>query len=109
MATKIDRDKVVQAIYKKAVGYEAEEGSEEFILDDESGEIKNRKKKLNKKHYAPDIPAARVCLELFQQEIISKYDQMNESQLLEERKKLLKELSKTEKIEVEDKDDDEEK
>ena len=106
MGTKIDRDKVVQAIYKKAVGYEADEGSEEFLIDDESGEIKNRKKKLNKKHYAPDIPAARVCLELFQQEIISKYDQMNENELLEERKNLLKELSKTEKIETEDVDED---
>jgi len=91
MATKIDRDKIIEAMYKKAIGYDIDEDSEEIVLDGES-EIKNHKKKLSKKHYAPDVTAARACLELFSEEMMNKYERMNEVELLAERNRLLKEL-----------------
>lgn len=104
MAVKIERDKIIEAMYKKAIGYDIDDDSEEIVLDGENGEVKNHKKKLSKKHYAPDIIAARECLKFFSEEMLSKYDSMNETELLQEKNRLLKELEKAEdeKIDTED-------
>ena len=87
------KEDLLKAIFKRAVGYDFEESTEEFVVDDKNGEVKNCKKRVSKKHSPPDIPAARTFFELSKKEKISKYDNMSEEELLAERERLLKELA----------------
>ncbi len=91
---KFNRDKLAEAMFRRAVGYEFEEYTEEKIVDDQTGEVKNVKKKLNRKHSPPDIPAAKAFLEICQEQMKSKYDTMSKEELLAERERLLSELAK---------------
>ena len=90
---KIDKDKIFDALFKKAVGYDYEETTEEFSLDDNNNLFSN-KKKINKKHSPPDIASVKAlfeyCVELDQ----NKYSQMTEEELLAEKQKLLEQLLK---------------
>ncbi len=87
---KFEKEKIVDALFKKALGYDTEEIVEEFVVDEESGKLKKNKKKINKKHLPPDITAVKTLLEICGEEIQNKYDNMTQEQLLEERDRLLK-------------------
>ncbi len=87
-----DKDKLATALMKKATGYDFDEVTEEFCFDDETGEMKKCKQKVNKKHSPPDVSAVRAYFELFKEDIKSKYDSMTEEELLQEKQRLLNEL-----------------
>lgn len=83
-------DKVIeQALLKKALGYDCDEVIEEYVIDEEGNE-KLCKKKITKKHISPDIPAAKVLLEHYSNLEQSKYENMTEQELKEEKLKLIK-------------------
>jgi len=92
MAIKINKDKIAKALFKKAVGYDFEESVEEFCVN-ESGDMIKNKKKVNKKHLPPDVPAVKALFELCGSPE-GKYDNMTEEELLIERAKILEELKK---------------
>ena len=52
------------------------------------------KKKITKKHISPDIPAAKVLLEHFSSLEQSKYENMTEQELMQEKINLIKLLQK---------------
>ena len=54
MSKSISEKEIKNALYKKAIGYEANEVVEEFVLD-ESGDYKLNKKKVTKKHISQEI------------------------------------------------------
>lgn len=58
------QEKLKKALIKKALGYNADEVVCEYVLDDE-GEQKLSKKKVTRKHYAPDISAVKMLFERF--------------------------------------------
>ena len=87
----LKKEKIEQALLKKAMGYDFEESVEEFSLDEENGEYKPSKKRVSKKHMPPDIPAMKALLSMC--ESSNKYDLMTEEELLKERARLLEELS----------------
>ena len=95
MKLKIDKEKLAKALYKKAIGYDFEESVEEYSVDNQDGSLKKNKSRISKKHLPPDIPAMKALLSLCETNE-SKYDGMNEEQLLEERAKLLEELENAE-------------
>lgn len=91
---KFNKEKLAEAMFRRAVGYEFEEYTEEKVVDEQTGEIKNVKQRLNRKHSPPDIPAAKAFLEICQEQANSKYDKMTREELLAERERLLSELAK---------------
>ena len=77
--------KLVDSLYKKAVGYTATEKTMEYSPD---GEVV--KKKVTSKHYPPDITALKAYLDLISTE--EDYERLTDEELLREKRRLLKEL-----------------
>lgn len=77
--------KLVNSLYKKAVGYTATEQTMEYSPD---GEVV--KKKVTSKHYPPDITALKAYLELVSGR--EDYESMTDEELEREKERLLKEL-----------------
>lgn len=84
---------IEEALLKKALGYDCDEVVEEYIVD-EDGNARLSKKKVTKKHIAPDIPAAKVLLEHYSTAEQSKYENMTDEELRQEKLNLIKLLQK---------------
>ncbi len=80
------------ALLKKALGYDHDEVVEEYVVDEE-GAVKLSKKKVTTKHFSPDIPAAKILLEEFNQ-TTNVYEKMTDDELQKEKMKLIKLLKK---------------
>lgn len=89
-----DEDKLKKALLKKALGYSADEVVCEYVLD-EDGSEKLSKKKITKKHYAPDITAMKMLLDKANDN--DDIALMSDEQLLQERKRLLQLLKEEDK------------
>ena len=85
-------EKIESALLQKALGYDHDEVVEEYVVDEE-GEVKLTNKKVTKKHFQPDIPAAKILLEEFNKNV-NIYENMSEAQLEKEKNKLIKLLKK---------------
>lgn len=83
---------IEKALLKKALGYDCDEVVEEYVVDEE-GNAKLSKKKVTKKHISPDIPAAKVLLEHYSN-TSSKYENMTDDELRQEKLNLIKLLQK---------------
>lgn len=83
-----DEDKIRKALFKKALGYNADEVIEEYALNE--GEEVLVKKKVTKKHYGPDVSAVKILLERYYQTYQEKISLMSDQELLEEEERLLK-------------------
>ncbi len=82
-------ERLVNSLYKKAVGYTAKEKTTEYSAE---GDVV--KQKVTSKHYPPDITALKAYLE-----IVSSGDtleKMTDEELAEEKIRLLKILEETE-------------
>ena len=82
-------EKLVNSLYKKAVGYTAKEKTTEYSAE---GDV--LKQKVTSKHYPPDISALKAYLEIVSEG--ESYEKMTDEELAEEKKRLLKELEETE-------------
>lgn len=81
-----EEEKLKKALLKKALGYTADEVVCEYTLDEE-GVQKLSKKKVTKKHYAPDISAVKILLENYSN--LPDVYSMTDEELLKERERLL--------------------
>ena len=77
--------KLVDSLYKKAVGYTATEKTTEYSPD---GEVV--KKKVVSKHFPPDISALKAYLELISSG--EDYESMTDEELEREKERLLKKM-----------------
>ena len=77
--------RLVNSLYKKAVGYTATEKTTEYSPE---GEVV--KKKVTSKHYPPDISALKAYLDLISEG--EDLERMTDEELENEKKRLLKEL-----------------
>ena len=77
--------KLVNSLYKKAVGYTATEKTMEYSPE---GDVV--KKKVTSKHYPPDISALKAYLELISEG--EDLERMTDEELENEKRRLLKEL-----------------
>ncbi len=77
--------KLVNSLYKKAVGYTATEKTTEYSPE---GDIVKRK--VTSKHFPPDISALKAYLELISNG--EDYESMTDEELTREKERLLKEL-----------------
>lgn len=87
--------KIKKALLKKALGYDADEVVEEYVLD-EDGNTKLSKKKITRKHYSPDISAMKVLFEKYIKTYGEEVAQMTDDELLQEKERLLKLLKEGE-------------
>ena len=87
----LTEQEIRQAIAKKALGYDATEVVEEYVLD-EQGEVQLTKRKVTTKSVPPDVSALKLLME--GENDIS---QFSDEQLEEERQRLLKLLEKSQK------------
>ena len=55
------KEKIKEALLKKALGYDCTETVEEYVS--EEGEIRLTKKKITKKNVPPDMSALKILLE----------------------------------------------
>ena len=88
-------DDIMQALLKRAVGYESDEIVEEYSTD-ENGNSFLTKRKITKKNNPPDVAALKFLLEqnaMFDDEIAK----MTDEQLLQEKERLLKLLAEKER------------
>lgn len=85
---------MLDVLYKKAKGYEVEETTVEYGFDEE-GNKRILKEKTSTKYVPPDITALKAYMELKDGELYS----MTDAELIEEKKRLIKELKNTEKSE----------
>jgi hypothetical protein len=83
------KEKIKQALIKKALGFMHNEVVEEYVFD-EDGEVKLSKRKVTKKFSPPDIPAAKILLEEFEDK--QDLSQMTVEELEKEKSRLLKQL-----------------
>ena len=77
--------KLINSLYKKAVGYTATEKTTEYSPE---GDIVKRK--VTSKHFPPDISALKAYLELISNG--EDYESMTDEELTREKERLLKEL-----------------
>lgn len=83
-------NKFMKTLYQRAVGYSADEVTEEYARED--GELKLIKKKISTKYFPPDLNALKLYTELTQNDVsFSKY---SDEELEAEKKRLLAELKK---------------
>ena len=95
----MNEEQIKDALLKKALGYESDEIVEEYTTD-ENGQAVLSKRKITKKFNPPDINALRFLLEqssLSDDEI----SHMTDSQLIQEKERLLQLLKEKEKKENE--------
>lgn len=95
----MNEEQIKDALLKKALGYESVEIVEEYTTD-ENGQAVLSKRKITKKFNPPDINALRFLLEqssLSDDEI----SHMTDSQLIQEKERLLQLLKEKEKEENE--------
>lgn len=85
----MEEAKLKDALMKKALGYDTEEVSEEFTVDEEGNEHLN-KKKVSKKHYSPDVSALKILIDRFYPNSSIDISKMSDEELLAEREKILK-------------------
>ncbi len=91
----MNEEQIKDALLKKALGYESDEIVEEYTTD-ENGQAVLSKRKITKKFNPPDINALRFLLEqlsLSDDEI----SHMTDSQLIQEKERLLQLLKEKEK------------
>lgn len=86
---------MLDVLYKKATGYEVTETTKEFALDADGNE-RLVKEKQSVKYIPPDINAIKAYMEIKDGELYS----MSDEELRAERKKLLSELSESEKGDI---------
>jgi len=79
----MDKKKLIEALWKKAVGYDIEEVVDEYGY--ENGRQVQLKQKVNKKGIAPDLAAIKLLMESIDDE----YDSMTEDELIKERDRLI--------------------
>ena len=95
MGKSISEKEIKNALYKKAIGYEANEVVEEFVLD-EGGDYKLSKRKVTKKHISPDLTAVKMLLEKIESKT-EIYSDMSDEELMREKLRLLEILEKLKK------------
>lgn len=84
-------DELEEVLYKKALGYEVEEVSEEFAVNKENNELELIKRKVNKKQVLPDMTAVKTLLDLLNKKQLN-FKNMTDEELEKEKIKLLKML-----------------
>ncbi len=80
---------MLDVLHKKATGYEVQEMTQEFTVDDE-GNRHLSKEKVSTKYVPPDLSAIKTYLEIKNSELYS----MSNEDLAKEKKRLLKKLKK---------------
>ena len=83
---------MLDVLYKKARGYDVEETTKEYIVDEE-GNKKMVKEKTSVKHVPPDLSALKAYMELKDSELSG----MSDQELEKEKERLIKSLRKTKK------------
>ncbi len=81
----MNHDEIMEAVVKRAVGYEARETVEEYAIVD--GTLELVKKRITTKDVPPDIAAAKLIFD------DGDYSSMTDEQLEAEKKRLLSELA----------------
>jgi len=82
---------MIDALLKKAIGYQTKEIVEEFGFDDE-GKVSLSKKKVQTKDIPPDTSAAKLLFELLCETSLKNVETMSDEELEEEKNRLLKEI-----------------
>lgn len=82
----MEQDEILQAVFKRAKGYEATETVEEYAIVD--GSLELVKKRITTKDVPPDISAAKLIFEE------KPFDDMTDEQLESEKRRLIGELKK---------------
>lgn len=90
---KISEKELNNALYKRAIGYEANEVVEEYSID-ESGDYILNKRKVTKKHISPDLAAAKLLLEKYSDKDSEEIKGMTKEELYEKKLQLLELLAK---------------
>lgn len=82
------KDDLMETLLKKAKGYSKKETTAEYVIDGE-GNRRLVKEKVQLKHYPPDNSALKSYIELCG----SRYENYSDSELEDERLRLIKELA----------------
>lgn len=80
----MQRDEIMEAVVKRAMGYEARETVEEYAMVD--GSLELVKKRVTVKDVPPDISAAKMLFD------DADYKDLSDEQLEKEKRRLLAEL-----------------
>ena len=83
----VTKQELIEALIKKALGYDVTEVVEEYVGNDD-GEVKLSKKKVTIKNVPPDITALKLLLDENEQQV----SQMSDDELESEKIRLLKVL-----------------
>lgn len=86
-----DKERLEKALLKKALGYTTKEVSEEYSKVDD--DLVLSKRKLNTKSYPPDLASLQLMLARLDKDD-EEYKNMTDSELLQERERLIKLLEK---------------
>ena len=82
-----DKKKLIDALWKRAVGYSVTETIDDCVV--ENGQLVHTKQRTNTKDIPPDLSAIKLLLE----EMPDELDSMTEEELTAEKERLLKLLA----------------
>lgn len=82
--------KILDALYKKAVGYKVNEKNEEYVLDSESGKMVLCKLKVCKKNIPPDTTALKILMEM--EALGDNVENLTDEEIRQEKLRLLGQL-----------------
>ncbi|MBR2871757.1 MAG: hypothetical protein IKB98_10385 [Clostridia bacterium] len=88
----LNEQEIKLALAKKALGYDATEVVEEYVLS-EQGEVQLTKRKVTTKSVPPDVSALKVLMEGHEKDI----SEWTDEQLEKEKQRLLKMLDESQK------------
>ncbi len=93
MPSKTNLDKAQDAIYSLAKGFKSIEITEEYVVDENLGQLQLQKKRITTKYLPPDVEAYKL---LFGDTL---YEELSDEELEKEKQRLLKQLLNLEKKE----------
>jgi len=94
MSQALKQETMLNALLKKAIGYDAQDVVEEFGIDSDGNE-QLAKKKVQIKHIPPDTAAAKLLLECLFQSSLQSIERMSDDELEAEKNRLLAQITPT--------------
>ena len=89
--------KILETLKKHIVGFVSKEITTEYLMDEESGQLKISKQKVQEKNIPPNTDLIKILCQRIEKPK-DKYELMTDEELEEEKQRLLKELKEKESV-----------
>ena len=94
MSDDFDNEKLTKSLIKKAMGYKIDETVDEYVVDEDTNNLKLVKRKITTKHIPPDINVAKVLIDKLGNSDFDDIKNWSDEKLKKKREEILQEIKK---------------